>query len=93
MKMRDLNVEIWLFILQSCDWWSPMEIDRAFEFKAGSSGRRLHDMQRNGCLGKKPIQGTRSVKFAVTSTCLVPRGIPVGKVQVRRLPDEQADKP
>jgi hypothetical protein len=93
VNLGDLNVEIWLHILQSCEWWSSMEIDRHFQFKAGTSRRRLHDMYRNGSLGKKQIQGTRSVKFAVTSTCVVPRGITVGKVQVRQLPDEQAAKP
>lgn len=84
MKLGELNVEIWLFILHSGDWWTSFEIDRHFTFKAGTSKRRLHDMERNGTLEKRAIQGTRSVKFAVTSTCMVPRGVPVGKVQVSR---------
>lgn len=88
MNLGDLNVEIWLFILQSGDWWTPQDIDRQFEFKPGTSFRRLHDMQRNGTLEKKPVQGTRSVKFAVTGRCMVPRGVPVGKAQVRQLAGE-----
>jgi hypothetical protein len=90
VKLGDLNVEIWLCILQSGDWWSALEVDRHFQFKEGFSRRRLHDMERNGCLAKRPVQGTRSVKFGVSSTCLVPRGVPVGKVQVRLLAGEQA---
>jgi hypothetical protein len=93
VNLGDLNVEIWQFILQSGDWWTPQEIDRHFEFKPGTSFRRLHDMQRNGTLQKKPVQGTRSVKFAVTAVCMVPRGVPVGKAQVRQLAGEQEGKP
>lgn len=89
MNLSHLNVEIWQFILQSGDWWTPQEIDRHFSFAAGTSFRRLHDMQRNGTLEKKPVQGTRSVKFAVTARCMVPRGVPVGKAQVRQLAGEQ----
>jgi hypothetical protein len=93
VNLGDLNVEIWQVILQSGDWWTPQDIDRHFDFKPGTSFRRLHDMQRNGTLEKKPVQGTRSVKFAVTARCMVPRGVPVGKAQVRQLAGEQEDKP
>jgi hypothetical protein len=89
VNLGALNVEIWLFILQSGDWWTPMEIDGQFKFKAGTSYRQLHNMERMGTLEKKVVQGTRSVKFAVTGTCAVPRGIPVGKVQVRILAGER----
>jgi hypothetical protein len=92
MNLGDLNVEIWLFILQSGDWWSSMEIDRQFKFTEGTSNRRLHNMERLGTLDKKQVQGTRAVKFAVTATCMVPRGIPVGKVQVRHVLGEDTSK-
>lgn len=88
MNLGDLNVEIWLFVLQSGDWWTPQDIDRHFDFKPGTSFRRLHNMQRNGILEKRQVQGTRSVKFAVTATCMVPRGVSVGKAQVRELAGE-----
>jgi hypothetical protein len=88
VKLGDLNVEIWLFMLQSGDWWTSQDIDRHFDFKAGTSNRRLHEMERNGILEKKPVQGTRCVKFAVTATCMVPRGVSVGKAQVRQLAGE-----
>jgi hypothetical protein len=89
VNLGELNVEIWQFMLHSGDWWTPQEIDRHFRFEAGTSFRRLHNMERNGTLEKKPVQGTRSVKFAVTARCMVPRGVPVGKAQVRQLAGEQ----
>lgn len=93
MNLSALNVEIWLHILQAGDWWTPQDVDRHFQFKPGTSFRRLHDMQRNGTLAKRPVQGTRSMKFAVTADCLVPRGITVGKVQVSAVAEEGARLP
>jgi predicted transcriptional regulator len=83
--LSDLNVEIWLFILHSGDWWTPLEIDGQFKFKEGTSNRLLQRMARDGVLEKKPVPGTRSVKFAATATC----SVPVGKVQVRILAGER----
>jgi hypothetical protein len=92
MNLGDLNVEIWLFMLHSGNWWTPTELDRQFEFKSGTTWERLHSMERHGTVTKRKVQGTRSVKFAVTATCRVPRGIPVGKVQVRQVLEEDTSK-
>lgn len=89
MKLGELNVELWLFILHSGEWWTGTELDRHFNFKPGTAWERLHNMARHGTLEKRQVQGTRSVKYAVTSTCSVPVGIPIGKVQIRQLADER----
>jgi hypothetical protein len=91
--MGAINTEIWMLILQSGDWWTTQDVDRHFVFPAGASRKRLHEMEKNGALEKKPVQGTRSVKFAVTARCLVPRGITVGKAQVRKLAEEGSGTP
>ncbi|MCA0213114.1 MAG: hypothetical protein LCH79_08060 [Proteobacteria bacterium] len=89
MNLGELNTELWLFMLQSGDWWTPQELDRQFAFKPGTTWERLHSMVRHGSVAKRQVQGTRSVKFAVTATCRVPRGIAVGKVQVRYVLEEE----
>ncbi len=92
MNLGALNAEIWLFMLQSGDWWTPQELDRQFNFKPGHTWERLHSMTRHGTVVKRQVQGTRSLKFAVTATCRVPRGITVGKVQVRHVMEEELEK-
>lgn len=92
MNLGDLNVEIWLFMLASGDWWTPTELDSQFNFKPGTCWVRLQSMHRHGTLAKRNVQGTRCLKYAVTATCKVPRGITVGKVQVRHVLEEDTTK-
>ncbi len=83
MNVSEQNAAFWLLIRRSGTWWTPQQVDRHFQLPAGTSFRQLHNLERNGALTKAPIEGTRSVKFAVTDDCHVPRGIKVGEVLAR----------